>query len=397
MSEQTIEPPPVISGPSEDARARATFNEMMAAQPNEPPTLETPPVQEPPATEKPDDKPDDIPESVLLGTKPEPKPSEDDTILNETPKGQIAHENFKRLQDTAKKRIAAIERERDEAIAKAKDFESKTGQPTEEYRKQLEAEAQRRLALEEEISRVAVERSPQFKERFTAREDALRGQVKKVLSELGVNGSDTDALFRMSGPKRFEAIDGMEIADSARSYITGVLSQYDQIQEDKESTLARSREQLSAWETEQREKATKADQRRREEEDRLFEEVGREVASEFEPFQRVEGNDEWNKNIDDLKATALKFFNGEMDLKQVAKIAYYGVGAKFMHDKIVTRLRTELKSEREKNARLTAASPSLTPSTVKPGKDGRNLTPDERAAETFRQSVMHASNNGFAP
>lgn len=397
--------------PKEDKSAYDSFHRAMdeagIQQPNQEPPVK--PAKEPEKPAKQEKQDDGAPEDILMGIQKKPekeeaKPDEDDEILERRPEGQIKHDHFAKVQETAKRRIAA-EREQREALAKrVAEYEEKLSKAgmSEEALAKAEKLAKDLAERDELLARIAFEKTPKFREQFTAREEAIQGQVAETLKDLGADADTARQLFNSSGRRRFELLDSLDIPDSAKAAISTLLVNNDQLQRDKSDAIARSRERMTEWETE-RQSAEKAEfEKRMSEEKRIFAEAGQEVAQEFEPFMPIEGNAKWNANVANLEKESERYLHGECDFKELSKIVRYGVGAKWQHDNLVVPLREKVKSLMAENAKLkgvgpTSGSRSDAPAKTPAHKGSNGRYDDQEARDTFNRFMGEVRNGGFAP
>lgn len=394
--------------PKEDKSAYDSFHRAMdeagIQQPNQEPTAK--PAKEPEKPAKQEKQDDSVPDDILMGIQKKPekeeaKPDEDDEILERRPEGQIKHDHFAKVQETAKRRIAA-EREQREALAKrVAEYEeklSKTGM-SEEALAKAEKLAKDLAERDELLARIAFERTDKFKNEFLSKEDRIIGRMKSTLKDFGADESLAEKLLHLSPKKRHEALIEADIPESAMS---AAFDSYDDVQDAKKQAIANSREEMAKWETE-RQSAEKAEfEKRMSEEKRIFAEAGQEVAQEFEPFMPIEGNAKWNANVANLEKESERYLHGECDFKELSKIVRYGVGAKWQHDNLVVPLREKVKSLMAENAKLkgvgpTSGSRSDAPAKTPAHKGSNGRYDDQEARDTFNRFMGEVRNGGFAP
>lgn len=370
-----------------------------------------PPNPEPPATPAAEAKPEpetpapatEIPEQFLgLEKNPdEPDPlAEARAILQERPKGPIKHDNFQRQQDAANRLVADLETRLKAAEQRAEEAAKTSGAIPEDFTKQHEAMKAELEDYRGRLERHAVTETPKFKAQFTDRETAIAERLNTRAKELGVDADTVDAALRSGFKRRLDLLDGLEISESGKAALSQIMDQHDAIQQEKQSFLAKSKEELGAWQAQERQLQEARDKERTDFEERTFTAVSEEMRKTFAPFQRVEGNSAWNQQAELLETEAKKYFNGQMPLKDLAEVVHLGLGARILDQKIVPALRAKVNELSKELASLKVGQP--TANGLHPHKAGNaqpqddaNLTPEQRAQATFRHFAQTAYNNGF--
>lgn len=365
--------------------------------PPEEPTPEPEVVKDTPPTPKPDAKTDADPiPAELLGIEPRKEQDELDKMLTEEPKGHVKNEHFKKVQTAAKARIEAAQAEKDALAKELADVKGKLNEDfiPEKVRKQLEDYQVRLKEREEELGKIAVERSPAFKEKFTNRKTSLVNQLTKTAEDLGLDKSVAKQLIHADLKKRVEILDNLELSASGQSYLTSLIQQHDQVDQDEQSFLADWQTQKARMEEEEMAQSTAQKAKMKEEEDRDFQKVLDEMGKSFAPIRKVEGNDAWNKQVDSIIERAKHFYDGNFSNLEFAEIVVAGCGAQQL-GAINARLIETNKKLAEENASLKAAGPSVPPVGSKaPVQDDSKLTAEERYKRTFDMIVGSAANNG---
>lgn len=347
---------------------------------------------------KPEVKPteaDPIPPE-LLGIEPKKEEDELTKMLTEEPKGHVKNEHFKKVQIAAKARIEAAQADKDQLAKELAEVKGKLNEDfiPEKVRRQLEDYQVRLKEREEELGKLAVERSPAFKEKFTNRKNSLSTQLTKTAEDLGVDKSVAKQLIHADLKKRVEILDGLELSSSGQSYLTSLLQQHDQVEQDEQSFLADWQTQKARMDEEAEAQSTAQKAKMKENEDRIFQAKLESMSKTFAPLRKVEGNDKWNAQVDEVISTAKKFYDGQFSDEEFSEIVLAGAGAKQL-GAINARLIETNKALAEENASLKAAGPSVPPVGGKPPvQDDSKLTLEERAKRTFDLMVGSAANNG---
>lgn len=332
----------------------------------------------------------------MLGIEPKKEQDELDKMLTEEPKGHVKNEHFKKVQTAAKARIEAAQAEKDALAKELADVKGKLNEDfiPEKVRKQLEDYQVRLKEREEELGKIAVERSPAFKEKFTNRKTSLVNQLTKTAEDLGLDKSVAKQLIHADLKKRVEILDNLELSASGQSYLTSLIQQHDQVDQDEQSFLADWQTQKARMEEEEMAQSTAQKAKMKENEDRVFSAKLEAMSKTFAPLRKVDGNEQWNAQVDATIATAKKFYDGQFTDEEFSEIVLAGAGAKQL-GAINARLIETNKKLAEENASLKAAGPSVPPVGSKaPVQDDSKLTAEERYKRTFDMIVGSAANNG---
>jgi len=363
------------------------------------PETPSPEAKEPPKQEKKAEvteaKKGDLPDS-LLGIEPQKKDEEPDLISAE-PSGPLKHENYKKLQAQAK---AKIEAEQARYTSLQKELEEIKGKFTPDYvpdeiKTKLDTETKRRTELEERLGRIAVEHTDAFKERFTNKQNGIITSLKETGKDLGINADVIDQLLASSGKRRFDILEDVDANTTAKAYLTSLLKDHDQLQIEKSQYLDEwkvNSEKLTA--KEQAEKDSEL-ARMKDREDRAFEQATGKHRKTFALFQKIEGNEDWNAQVDAREAKAKELFNADWTPELVSEVVLAAVAAEPMYKAFET-VRSQLIEARTELQKYKAAGPSAPPPGSKtPVQDDSKLTFEERAKRTFDSIVGSAANNGM--
>lgn len=321
-----------------------------------------------------------IPEEFL--TDKQAEPDEYETLIKEEPKGPVKHENYKKFQAAADKKVQALMKQLEETRSKL----PKDDFVPEKVSKQL-SDLQAKLQEKEDlISRKYVEESPEFQERFAVRKESIVNRLNKAAKDFELSDRVVKSLLSTDSLKeRAEILDEAGLGTAGASTISAILDNYDSVEAERADFL--SNWKSKAGELEQaalkRQDAEKA--RIKQLEDKAFDEVLGEMSSKYSVLKKIDGNKEWNAKIDsDIKA-AKAIFDGDFSPHTVAELAIAGRAAQRMGEMLETVIARYKDAVRERDE-LKAANPKFEAG----GKDSKtdptkNMTNDERAAYTFNQ------------
>lgn len=351
------------------------------------------PNEEKPEGDKGNDK-SSVPEQFL--GKKETEVDEWEQIVAEEPKGPLKHENYKKVIQVSSKKIEALRAELAQREAKVAEYEKRGAIVPEEVAAKLKHVEDTLAEREALLERIAVQESPKFKEKFSSKEQAISQRLEKTAKEMGLDNELIQQALTSSLKRRTELMDNLDVSPTVRGQIDSLMVQYDLLQDDKGNFLNQSKEEAARWQAEQKETIARQEQERTAYEDRVFNETIDEMSKNFAPFQEVEGNEQWNSQVRAFREEARKYFNGQLDLKDIAKVVVKGVGAQAL-EQINTALHSKLENAYKEIASLKKAQPGASGNIPTPdGKvDDRHLSPQERARLTFQRLVGSAQNNGF--
>ena len=348
------------------------------------------------------EEPKEFPDDVLYGkkedvaAKPEgeqqAKGAEDAEI--EIPKGLSpkAGEHFRELNKSWHSKFTAEKAARETAAKELEALKSQAAnqKDSEATLKLLEQERQEKQALAAELERVAVERSPQFQQKFTAKEKAIRSQAEAILQEAGVDAKLVDAVLAAKGRQRSSLLLESDLNDVERGQIGALLSNYDMVQAEKHDIISRAHEEHQKWQAEQevsqRERAMAA----KAHEEGVFESTLKELAQSSRMFRKLQGDApevvKWNADIDASIQASRKLMMGESSIEEIARDALVAKRAVAM-EKMNESLIKQLQAEREKNARISSANPQMKSSGNRPPSgDKFNVSDPDFVRSVFRQA-----------
>lgn len=353
------------------------------------PTEEKPKVEEKKETGKDAKKEESaIPDDFLGETTPA---NDFDSLMAEEPKGQVKHDHFKRVKEAAKAEVARIRAELDAVRKKV---------PGDDYvpeklSKLIEEQKSLLAKREETIARLSVERSERFHELFTVKEEGILARLNKTAKELGIDEDIVPRLLGASVKKREEILSDAELNIAGSGMIGAILDHHDQLSSEKQAFLENWKSNSVKLEEQARAEEDARNAKIKEHEERIFDGVLKDMAGKYAFLQKKEGKDDWNRAIDDDIATAKKFMSGDFTAEEFSEVVLAGASAKRMYG-MFELARDKYLAAFKELSELKAAGPA-TPR----GPDGSSepdlskMTPDERAAWTFRNSVANAENNGF--
>jgi hypothetical protein len=330
---------------------------------------EQPPVAEP---AKPTEKPPGEPEKKSDGKSPEQVP-EGRYGLPETPKNlsERGRQNWRNFEvsaisqiDAREKRIKELQGEihaQKEALTVDQDEVGKLKGQLAEAHKVLE--------------QTAIERSPMFKEKILDQQESIKGRLGKIAEGTSLSANDVNRLINGDLAAREEMLAAHPLSPMRQQQVVDLLERWDQVEEQRTSMLANGRQsyQEHVRKTQLEEEARKAQFVR--ESTAMFEDALTVLAPKMEPYQPIDGNQQWNDSIPVLKQHARKIFNGEVDKKVLAEVAILAPAAVVYQRVILPAAFARIQELTQQIERMRGVNPSITdrggdsamPTTVKTG------------------------------
>jgi DNA repair exonuclease SbcCD ATPase subunit len=300
----------------------------------EPTPVETPKPVEPPKTEI---KKSDIPIEDIIKkiapTEPEAPAKTDEVIPEpEEPKGLRTEAQKSAFANLTKQ----LKEERAAKIAletKMKEIEAnKPPVTTDEvnlYKQQLEELKKANQEYENQLAINKVEASSVFKENIAKPLKDSESKIREIAGQYSVNVQELlQASEELTGSERrskiksiiseLDATDALEIKQELDKYST-ILSQ-------KKEVISRASEAKQLLEKQEQEAAKQKEQQYAELSKKAYGEVWDEFSKNTPVLSKVEGNDEWNAKIEQIRVEAEKLDATPLDPRNRAILTYQGVG-----------------------------------------------------------------------
>lgn len=350
----TDEPPPVKKEEADKGKARAKT-----------------PLDVAPTEEKKPDAPPAVEDELKTLIASEPPP-------NASASSKANHAAMRKGLERANATIAELKAERDA-------LKNKAPVVTPELEERLKAAEQVAKEREAELERVAFERSPKF-QRFIKESDAELASAKAYLEGSEVNPNVIDIASKTVGSKRVALLTESGMDASTIAAVTSHLARVDAINREREAAVENWKETNSQWNAEQVKAAEAKAAAIKANEDKVFAEVGKKVAASLAPFQKVEGNDEWNSAVDQRLQEAQEFFDGKRPLNETSQLIYEGIAGRVYKDAFED-LRTKYNDLVAENERTKASRPGAAATTQDSAVTvNPKANPLDIAGDTFEQN-----------
>src|SRR5258705_2154921 len=171
------------------------------------------------------------------------------------------------------------------------------------------------------IERVALERSPLFKSKVIDQEELIRARLAKVIPGTGITDQEAANLLRGDLTTREGILENRPMTAMRRTQIVDLLGKGAEVAEERDSMLARGKEALTEFIKEQQaaEESKRAQFMR--ESEKVFDDQEALCTPKLEPYQRIDGNEDWNRNTTVLRQAARRIYSGSVDRQTLAQVA----------------------------------------------------------------------------
>lgn len=345
-----------------------------------PKSLRTPKAPEPEPEQEPADEP------VVPAAKPAAKipakavqeevdPVSAEALAAATPKredampeGLLKDEDVNKFGD--KKQREAFIKERaahkearvrlQELTQRVQELQSKAadGEQVAALRQQIEAKDAELKKVSDEITKMDLTRSPEFKKRYDDRLNQLGGKAVQALVAEDVSQEEAVALIRQLVSEkrpsmRERAIDN--VAPSLKGTVLAYMQQYDDVVQERTLALSKAKETAAAIdEAESRGRLAALSGRVDQVTDAAIEQA-KTLGSPY--YREVAGNDEWNAGVSSRRQ-ALKGIMLGMDMTQIAPLVAEGLTAPDLRNRYGALLK-QFKALEAEHTKVIGAAPRI--------------------------------------
>jgi len=236
------------------------------------------------------------------------------------------------------------------------------------------------------VERIAIERSPLFKLKVLDQEDLLRARLGKTVEGTGLTPPEADAVLRGDLNTRERILDSRQMSPFRRQQIVDILSQWDRVTEERERLTTRGKETLTEFLREQQvaQEAQRAQYLR--ESEKLFDDQMTLASQKIEVYHAIEGNDEWNKTVNDLKTTARNPYSGQVPRELLAQAAILAPAAVALQN-LLRSAYTEINSLKTQLNRYQGVQPQVRDSGGDVTQPSKALSSAEKNGDFVRSLV----------
>lgn len=232
-------------------------------------------------------------------------------------KSEAGKANWKLLRAKAKERneFESKLKTATEEIEKLKNAPKVPGDPAE-----LEALKKERDLLSDRLKELDVERHPKFQTYFDNKTNAVLAEAKKVG---GTEFGDKIANLLKLPDSEYRTAQLGEILSQLpplnQGRLVKVLSDMEAVQSEKGVELAKARENYDKIQKAEREQAQKSQQEQRAKIDQALDRQIAEAQKAIPLFQKRDGDDKWNKSVDDRLNNARNSLKNGLDEESLAR------------------------------------------------------------------------------
>lgn len=256
-------------------------------------------------------------------TLAKPVESEIDKITEPTFRTEGERTNFKALRDKAKDyetKTRAGETKIAELEAKIKEVEARGGD-TEKLSSRLVEMEKKTAEYEELLAKTNIEEHPAFKKQFVEGRAKIVDRAKKLIEEAGGDVVAITTAFNLRGKARFDAL--REVASELDGFQQGRLGkcidELSELDETADSKRASAKQAYQEMQENDRQQSERGRQEFTVTARKAFESATKSVG--LEVLTKIDGNDWWNKQADEIQENARKFYEGNNSLDTAAQTA----------------------------------------------------------------------------
>jgi len=161
----------------------------------------------------------------------------------------------------------------------------------------------------------------------------------------------------LSGKKRIAALNDAGMSSDEIAIVGANLARVDQLRRERAADIENWKQSSELDQQSQRAQQAAEDAKRRSYEDSVFSSLLAKATSEdgLPGFQKRDGYEDWNKDVDSRIATGKRLFNGEADLPEIGKVLIDGLALP-AQQKLYAKLQTKFEAMAQELANLKAAA-----------------------------------------
>ena len=227
--------------------------------------------------------------------------------------------------------------------------------------------------LSKRLRAASIERHPEFEKFYTSK---LNGVIGRAKATAGDHGERMEQILKMdTSAYRDAQMEELfsELPTSKQATLGALIAQADEVKADRQSQLQdadSTYEQLMSSQNEQHEQMLTKSRK-------TFEDVA-ERAAVLEVYQKREGDDDWNSEVDSRLELARNGFLGQSDENQLAMLSLWGAAGEKYRELLATQI--------ELNRRLQSQLDGVQSSTPNISSDGgKNAPSDVSFVENMKQ------------
>jgi hypothetical protein len=253
-------------------------------------------------------------------TRPVSEPPKEKTWRDQEPPAHVT----KKVQEDWRTFKAKAQADVDARDARIKALESElneTKKAAPNLQTELDQVKGQLTATNQIVERVALERSPLFKSKVIDQEELIRSRLAKIIPGTGITEQEAANLLRGDLTTREGILENRPMTAMRRTQIVDLLGKWDVVAEERDRMLARGKESLTEFLKEQQaaEESRRAQYMR--ESEKVFDDQEALCTPKLEPYVRIDGNEDWNRNTLALRQAARRIYSGSVDRQTLAQVA----------------------------------------------------------------------------
>lgn len=232
-----------------------------------------------------------------------------------------------------------------------------------------------------ELKKTNLSATPEFKEKYDKKLDASIGSIQRALATSEVPAPEfIDLIKQPESKERTKKISDLvsEMDDFTKSKISGSISEYDRIREDREQELSNPDPSLKAFNEEREAKSRQQIETSK----RLIEDTIQKAEKQYDWLREGE-NEDWNKAVGELKNNARHIWTQPMSLESQSEVAFAAAAAPLL-GRVLGEAKEEISRLNAELAKLRGATPSTTA-----GKPAEQVQPKGKGSflSSFNKAV----------
>jgi len=217
----------------------------------------------------------------------------------------------------------------------------------------VESLRQERDDLSSRLKAASIERHPEFRKFYTQK---LEGVISRAKSTAGEHGERMEQILKMDNSTyRDQQMEELfsELPTSKQATLGALIAQADEVRAEKQSQLEdadSTYEQLMSTQNNQHDQMVEKSRK-------VFESVA-ERASALEVYQKKEGDDAWNSEVDARREMARNAFLGQSSEEELAMIALWGPAGEKYRELLGVQIELNQRLQKQLDG-LQGATPSV--------------------------------------
>lgn len=182
----------------------------------------------------------------------------------------------------------------------------------------------RESELSEKLKLLDIEQHPQFQKHFGERFNAVFAAAKQIGGP--EQGEKIAALLKLpDSDYKTAQLDAIteSLSPSKKSMMGALLMKYEEVSGERNSELSKAKENYAAYTSRVQEAQKRQQEQAKAQAERAFEEQLQAAQKDLPVFQKRDGDEAWNKQVDSAIQTARNIYTGNMPLPDLARASQW--------------------------------------------------------------------------